>query len=85
MESGSCNLNKACPKDYYPLLQINQLVNVITGHKLFTFMDVYSCYNQIKMHVSDQENTSFIIEQGLYSYKVMLFDIKNVGTPTREW
>lgn len=56
------NLNKACPKDNFPLPQIDQLVDAIAGHELLTFMDAYSGYNQIKMHPTDQEHTSFITE-----------------------
>ena len=43
------DLNKAYPKDSFPLPRIDQLVNFTAGHKLLTFMDVFSGYNQIKM------------------------------------
>ena len=42
-------------------------------------MDAFSGYNQIKMHESDQEKTSFITSQGLFCYKVMPFGLKNAG------
>ena len=42
-------------------------------------MDTYSGYNQIPMHVPDQEHTSFITDSGLYCYKVMSFSLKNAG------
>ena len=71
------NLNKACPKDSFPLPKIDQLVNSTTGHKLLTFIDVFSGYNQIKMAEEDQEKTAFITSQGLYFYKVMPFGLKN--------
>ena len=54
------NLNKACPKDSFPLPRIDQLVNSTAGHRLLTFMDVFSGYNQIKMLKEDQEKTAFI-------------------------
>ena len=73
------NLNKACPKDSFPLPRIDQLVDSTTGHKLLTFMDAFSGYNQIKMAEEDQEKTAFITSQGLYCYKVMPFGLKNVG------
>ena len=62
------DLNKAYPKDSFPLPRIDQMVDSITGHKLLTFMDLFSRYNQIKMAEEDQEKTSFIIIQGLYYY-----------------
>ena len=43
------DLNKTCPKDSFPLLRIDQLVDSTAGHKLLTFMDAFSGYNQIKM------------------------------------
>ena len=49
------------------------------GHKLLTFIDAFSGYNQIKMAEEDQEKTAFITSQGLYCYKVMPFRLKNVG------
>ena len=47
------NLNKACPKDSYPLLRVDVLVDSIAQHQLLSFMDVFSSYNQIKMHEVD--------------------------------
>ena len=73
------NLNKTCPKDSFPLPRIDQLVDSTAGHKLLTFMDAFSGYNQIKMDEEDQEKTAFITSQGLYCYKVMPFGLKNAG------
>ncbi|XP_034225475.1 uncharacterized protein LOC117635208 [Prunus dulcis] len=42
-------------------------------------MDAYSGYNQIFMHPEDQAHTSFIMDRGLYCYKVMPFGLKNAG------
>ena len=47
------DLNKACPKDSYPLPRIDQLVDFTAGHKLLSFMDAFSGYNQIKMDEAD--------------------------------
>ena len=71
------DLNKTCPKNSFPLLRIDQLVDSTAGHKLLTFMGAFSGYNQIKMAKEDQEKTSFIISQG--RYKVMPFRLKNAG------
>ena len=73
------DLNKACPKDSFPLLRIDLLVDSTAGHKLLTFMDAFSRYNQIKMVEEDQEKIVFITSQGLYCYKVMPFRLKNAG------
>ena len=47
------DLNKACPKDSFPLPRIDQLVNSIAGHKLLSFMDTFSNSNQIMMNEED--------------------------------
>ena len=73
------NLNQACPKDSFPLLRIDQLVDSTAGHKLLTFMDAFLGYNQIQMAEKDQEKTAFITSQGLYCYQVMPFGLKNAG------
>ena len=39
------DLNKACPKDSYPLPRIDQLVDFTAGHQLLSFMDAFSGYN----------------------------------------
>ena len=69
-------LNKACPKDSYPLPRIDQLVDSTIEHQLLSFMDAFPRYNQIKMNEADQEKTSFITSQGLFCYKVMQFGLK---------
>ena len=73
------DLNKACPKDSFPLPRIDQLVDSTVGHKLLTFMDAFLGYNQIVMDEADQEKTSFITSRGLFCYKMMPFGLKNEG------
>lgn len=73
------DLNKACPKDSYPLPNIDRLVESTAGNEMLTFMDAFSGYNQIMMHPDDREKTSFITDRGTYCYKVMPFGLKNAG------
>ena len=73
------DLNNACPKDSFPLLRIDQLIDSIASHELLTFMDAFSGYNQILMKEEDQEKTTFVTSQGLYCYKVMPFESKNTS------
>ena len=72
------DLNKACPKDSYPLSRVDVFVDSIAQHQLLSFMDTFSGYNQIQMHEDDQEKTFFVTSQGLFCYKVMPFNLKNV-------
>ena len=71
------DLNKACPKDSYPLPWIDTLVDSTVRNQLLSFIDAFSGYKQIKMEEADQENTSFVTSHGLFCYKVMPFGLKN--------
>ena len=62
------DLNKASPKDDFPLPHINMLVDSTAGHPMLSFVDGFSRYNQILMALEDMEKTSFIIEWGTYCY-----------------
>ena len=73
------DVNKACPKDSFPLPRIDLIVDATAGHELLSFMDAFSGYNQIIMDPDDQEKTSFVIAQGTYCYQVMPFGLKNAG------
>ena len=53
------------------------MVDSTAGHKLLSFMDAFSGYNQIRMDEMDQKKTSFVTSQGLFCYKVMSFNLKN--------
>ena len=73
------DLNKASPKDDFPLPHIDMLVYSTAGHPMLSFMDGFSGYNQILMDLEDVEKTSFITEWGTYCYRVMPFGLKNAG------
>ena len=73
------DINKACPKDSFPLPRIDLIVDATAGHELLSFMDAFFGYNQISMDPNDQEKTSFVIAQGTYCYRVMPFGLKNAG------
>ena len=72
-------VNRAYPKDSFPLPQIDLIVDATAGHELLSFMDTFSGYNQISIEPSDQEKTSFVTSQGTYCYRVMSFGMKNAG------
>nr|XP_027102744.1 uncharacterized protein LOC113723988 [Coffea arabica] len=71
------DLNKACPKDCYPLPRIDQLVDSTAGYEIFCFLDAFKGYHQIALDEEDQEKTSFITEDGTYCYVTMPFGLKN--------
>uniref|UniRef100_A0A2N9FX58 Uncharacterized protein n=1 Tax=Fagus sylvatica TaxID=28930 RepID=A0A2N9FX58_FAGSY len=73
------DLNRACPKDPFPLPRIDQLVDSASGHERMSFLDAFQGYHQIPMAHSDQEKTAFITPKGVYCYRVMPFGLKNAG------
>ena len=73
------DLNRASPKDNFPLPHIDILVDNTANFALFYFMDRFFGYNQIKMAPEDMEKTTFVTLWGTFFYKVMSYGLKNVG------
>ncbi|PKI70847.1 hypothetical protein CRG98_008738 [Punica granatum] len=63
------DLNKASPKDNFPLPHIDVLVDNTACYMLFSFMDGFSGYNQIRMADEDKINTTFITMWGTFCYR----------------
>ena len=72
--------NRACPKDPFPMPQIDQLVDATVGHPRMSFLDAFQGYHQISLALDDQEKTAFVTPVGNYHYKVMPFGLKNTGS-----
>jgi hypothetical protein len=70
-------LNKACPKDSYPLPGIDRLVDNTSGFQYLSFMDAHLGYNQIRMNTPDEDKTTFMVDTTNYCYQVMPFGLKN--------
>lgn len=68
------DLNRASPKEDFPLPNIDILVDNTAGHGVFSLMDGFSGYNLIKMAEQDQEKTAFTTQWGTFCYKVMPFE-----------
>ena len=73
------DLNKACPKDNYPMPFIDQIIDAYVGSEVFLFMDGFSRYNQIQIKSEDQHKIAFICPWGTFTYKKIPFGLKNVG------
>ena len=71
------NLNKACPRDPYPLPRIDQIVDSTSGCDLLSFLDAYSGFHQIQMSREDRKHTAFLTMDGLYCYVVMPYGLRN--------
>ncbi|GJU20290.1 reverse transcriptase domain-containing protein [Tanacetum coccineum] len=73
------DLNKACPKDGYPLPKIDWKVESLCGFPFKCFLDAYKGYHQIQMAEEDEEKTAFITNQGIFCYIKMPFGLRNAG------
>lgn len=73
------DLNKACPKDEFPLPNIDTLVDATAGCEMLSLADQFSGYNQIPMAKEDAEKTAFRTPMGNFYYTVMPFGLKNAG------
>jgi hypothetical protein len=73
------DLNKACPKDEFPLPRIDSLVDATSTSELMSLLDCYSGYHQIWMKKEDEPKTSFITPSGTYYYLRMPEGLKNAG------
>jgi hypothetical protein len=75
------NLNRATPKDEYPMPIAEMLINAAAGNTILSFMDGNTGYNQIFMAPEDIHKTAFKVlgVVGLFEYVVMTFGLKNAG------
>ncbi|KAL0430394.1 UNVERIFIED_CONTAM: Transposon Ty3-G Gag-Pol polyprotein [Sesamum radiatum] len=73
------DLNKVCPKDFYPLPRIDQLVDSTSGCELLSMMDVSQGYHQIMLAPEDRKRVSFITSAGTFCYTAIPFGLKNAG------
>jgi hypothetical protein len=75
------NLNRATPKDEYPMPIADILINNTSGNRIISFLDGNAGYNQIFMAEEDASKTTFICPGfiGLFEWVVMTFGLKNAG------
>jgi hypothetical protein len=75
------NLNKATPKDEYPMPIVDMLINNASGHRVISFLDGNGGYNQIFMAEDDMSKMTFQCPGfiSLFVWVVMTFGLKNVS------
>ena len=73
-------LNDATRKDHFPLPFIDQMIEKLSGHEYYCFLDGYSRYNQIPVAPEDQEKTTFTYPYGTFAYRRMSFGLYNAPT-----
>ena len=70
-------LNEVTRKDHFPLPFIDQLLERVSRHPFYCFLDGYSGYFQIEIAPEDQEKTTFTCPFGTYAYRRMPFGLCN--------
>jgi hypothetical protein len=70
-------LNAVTIKNKYSLPCIDTLFDQLAGAKVFSKVDLYSGYHQIKIHPEDVPKTAFSTRYGLYEYLVLSFGLTN--------
>ena len=70
------NLKATCPKDEFPLLITDVMIDNMCDFERISFIIGFSGYNQIKMYPEDEKHTSFRTPVGIYCYTVMPFRLE---------
>ncbi len=71
-------INAQTKKDPFSLPFLDLVLDLVVGHEMYSFMDGYCSYNQVKMAKEDKENTKFISLWGTYAYNITPFGLCNV-------
>ena len=72
-------MNKASPKNNFPLPYIHILIDNCAKYEIQSFVDCFAWYHQILMDEEDAEKIAFTTPWGTYCYRVMPFGLKNAG------
>ena len=73
-------LNEATRNDHFPLPFIDQMLEKLSGHDYYCFLDGYSSYSQNLIALEDQEKAISTCPYGTFSYKRMPFGLCNAPT-----
>ena len=73
------DLNDTYPKDEFPLLVTELMIDAIIGRETLSFMDCTVGYEQIQMALADQNATAFLTSKGSFCYKFDAFWLEDVG------
>jgi hypothetical protein len=74
------SLNKAYPKDNFPVPRIDKIVDSVARCEVMSLLDCFSGYHQIYMKEEDKASTSFITPFGTYCFIRMPEGLKNAGS-----
>ena len=71
------NQNDASVHDPFPTPFTNEVLDNVGGQVVYSFIDVFSGYHQIRIHKEDRHKTTFATEWSSFQYTVMPFGLKD--------
>lgn len=71
-------LNKVSINNKYPLLRIEDLMDQLVGAYVFSKIDLWSGYHQIRVKPGDIPKTAFKMRYGRNEYFVIPFGVSNM-------
>jgi hypothetical protein len=73
-------LNRATKKDHFPLPFIDEMLKRLANHAYFFFLDGYSGFLQIPIHLDNQHKITFTCPYGTFAYRRMPFGLCSAPT-----
>ncbi|GBL81688.1 Retrovirus-related Pol polyprotein from transposon 17.6 [Araneus ventricosus] len=73
-------LNSKTIPDNFPLPNLNEMIDMLTGAKYFTTMDLTSGFHQMLLHPNSTHLTGITTEFGLFEYKRLPFGLRNASS-----
>ena len=73
----SKKLNDACLHDPFPIPFTDEVLQGVCSHEMYSFIDGFSGYHQIRIVKEDRHKTTFVTEWGCFQYTMMPFGLKN--------
>jgi hypothetical protein len=78
-------LNEITIKDRTPLPLIGEALDTLSHAKIYTKLDVWDAYHNLRIATGDEWKTAFRTKYSLYKYRVMPFGLTNAPASFQRW